>query len=149
MENDTTISCLEHILQIINDGKYGYINASEDVSDATLKVLFLQYSEQRASFSQELKHQILKLGGETKDQGDTLGALHRTWMDIKSNVSGGDRDAILKACITGEEKALDVFNDEMKNISDQDILDLLFQQSSAIKLALNNIRTLENTLSNT
>ena len=146
MDQGKALKALENILAIINDGKFGYQNASDDVSDATLKELFHQYAQERASFAQELKNQITKIGGKASDEGDTLGALHRTWMDIKSTVSGGERDSIITTCITGEEKAIAVFDEEMKNVSQPDIVDLLSQQYSAIQLALHNIRSLERSL---
>ena len=145
--NDKIIECINNLIAIVNDGMCGYENASQDVNDATLKELFRQYSDERAFFALALKNEVKRLGGDPEKGGDTLGALHRTWMDIKSTITTGDRDGILKICITGEEAAVKAYSEQLKNdIPDNNIRDLLNQQLNSIQQALNNIRSLENTV---
>jgi uncharacterized protein (TIGR02284 family) len=141
--NEKAIDRLNHLIGIANDGKYGYENAAEDVKDATLKQMFTQYSAERAGYAEDLKKEVATLG-ETPDKGGgPLGALHRTWMDIKSTLTDGDREAILKACITGEEAAVKAYTEAMEddNITGH-TKQVISQQLSGVQFALNSIRSL-------
>lgn len=93
--NEKTIEKLNHLIAIANDGKYGYENAAEEVNDPTLKQMFRQYSLERGGYAEDLKREVSRLGGSPDQGGGPLGALHRTWMDIKATVTSGDREAIL------------------------------------------------------
>lgn len=43
--NDYTIQKLNHLINILEDGKEGYQSASENIKDETLKNNFLLYSQ--------------------------------------------------------------------------------------------------------
>ena len=141
--NEKAIEKLNHLIAIANDGKYGYENAAEDVSDVTLKQMFRQYSLERAGYAEDLKKEVRKLGGSPDNGGGPLGALHRTWMDIKSTITSGDREAILKTCTTGEEAAVKAYTEA---VNDENIMDntrqLISNQLNGIQFALNSIRSL-------
>ena len=141
--NQKAIERLNHLTAIANDGKYGYENAGEDVKDITLKQIFRQYSLERARYAEELKKEVGRLGGSPDKGGGPLGVLHRTWMDIKSTVTSGDREAILKTCITGEEAAVKAYTEVLddENIA-ANTRQIISQQLSGIQFALNSIRSL-------
>lgn len=145
--NEKAIDKLNHLISIANDGKYGYENAAEDVKDATMKQMFRQYSLERAGYAEDLKREVAKLGGSPDKGGGPLGALHRTWMDIKSTITSGDREAILNTCITGEEAAVKAYTEA---VNDNDIAgnlkQLISRQLSGIQFALNSIRSLAATV---
>ncbi len=118
MENtdQPVIDVLNHLIDIAEDGKYGYENAAKDITDHHLKSHFTRYADERREYIRILNDQIIKLGGELKhSEGGPVGSLHRTWMDFKSLVTGGDRDPILKACITGEEAAVSAYKKAIEN----------------------------------
>jgi uncharacterized protein (TIGR02284 family) len=141
--NEKVIDRLNHLISIANDGKYGYENAAEDVKDITLQQMFHQYSLERGRYADDLQREVGKLGGSPDKSGGPLGALHRTWMDIKSTVTAGDREAILKTCITGEEAAVKAYTEAL---NDEDITgqikQVISEQLSGIQFALSSIRSL-------
>lgn len=105
-----TVSTLEGLISILEDGKLGYTNAAEHVENPAIKADFLEYARERALFIVEIQDEINKLGKSTDTSGGgPLGALHRTWIDIKSSFTGGDTEAIINACITGEEAAIEKY----------------------------------------
>lgn len=105
-----TVSTLEGLISILEDGKLGYMNAAEHVEDANIKGDFLQYARERALFITELQDEINKLGKSTDTSGGgPLGAIHRAWIDIKSTFTSGDKESIINACITGEEAAIEKY----------------------------------------
>ncbi|MDX6183863.1 PA2169 family four-helix-bundle protein [Flavobacterium sp. Fl-77] len=105
-----TVSTLNGLIAILEDGKLGYTNAAEQVSSPAIKTDFLEYARERALFIVELQDEINKLGKSTDTAGGgPLGALHRAWIDIKSSFTSGDTEAIINACITGEEAAIEKY----------------------------------------
>lgn len=131
-----TVNALEGLISILEDGKLGYTNAAEHVNDLSIKAEFLDYARERALFIVELQDQINKLGKSTDTSGGgALGALHRTWIDIKSSFTGGDTQAIVNACITGEEAAVEKY----KMVLDKNELE--GSQIAIISKQLNNIQS--------
>ena len=109
------VSTVEGLISILEDGKLGYTNAAEHPEDGSIKTDFLQYARERSLFIVELQDEINRLGKSTDESGGgALGALHRTWIDIKASFTGGDTEAIINACITGEEAAIEKYEEVLK-----------------------------------
>lgn len=141
--NDKLTTILNHLISIANDGKYGYQNAAEDVKDISLKQMFQQYSSERARYAEDLKRAVAGIDDAPDKSGGPLGALHRTWIDIKAAVTSGDREAILKTCITGEEAAIKAYTDALDNENiTGNIKQLLTEQKGGVEAALNSIRSM-------
>ncbi len=141
------IGKLNHLLSIANDGKQGYENAAKDIKDVSLQQMFRQYSLERGRYAAELTDAVNSLNGSPDNSGGPLGALHRVWMDIKAAITSGDREAILNACITGEEAAVKAYTEVLENpgITGR-IHEIIIQQLGAIQAALNSIRSLVPTM---
>jgi uncharacterized protein (TIGR02284 family) len=110
VNTDETVKTLNGLISILEDGKLGYTNAAEHVENLAMKADFLDYARERALFIVELQDEINKLGKSTDTSGGgPLGAIHRTWIDIKSSFTGGDTKAIINVCVTGEEAAIEKY----------------------------------------
>ncbi|RKR09402.1 uncharacterized protein (TIGR02284 family) [Flavobacterium sp. 90] len=138
-----TVNTLEGLISILEDGKLGYTNAAEHVNDLSIKADFLDYARERALFIVELQDQINKLGKSTDTSGGgALGALHRTWIDIKSSFTGGDTEAIVNACITGEEAAVEKYKMALdKNELEGTQIAIISKQLNTIQSTLDKIKT--------
>lgn len=137
-----TIKTLEGLISILEDGKLGYTNAAEHVENPAMKTDFLEYARERALFIVELQNQINKLGKSTDTSGGgPLGALHRTWIDIKSAFTGGDTEAIINACITGEEAAIEKYKMALEeNHLEHDQVYIVSKQLNSIQNTLSQIK---------
>ncbi|HEY1193443.1 PA2169 family four-helix-bundle protein [Flavobacterium sp.] len=137
-----TIKTLEGLISILEDGKLGYTNAAEHVENPAMKTDFLEYARERALFIVELQNQINKLGKSTDTSGGgPLGALHRTWIDIKSAFTGGDTEAIINACITGEEAAIEKYKMALEeNHLEHDQIYIVSKQLNSIQNTLSQIK---------
>jgi uncharacterized protein (TIGR02284 family) len=134
-----TVKTLEGLISILEDGKLGYTNAAEHVENLAIKADFLEYARERALFIVELQNEINKLGKSTDTSGGgPLGALHRTWIDIKSSFTGGDTEAIINACITGEEAAIEKYK---KALEDNEL------EHSQVFIVSKQLNSIQNTLS--
>ena len=109
-----TIEVLNDLIAIAADGREGYENAAENIEETTAKNVFRKLAQERASYVSQLQQEIISLKGQPKDSdGDVKGALHRTWLSIKSTFTGGNKDTIINGCITGEESAINSYKDAL------------------------------------
>jgi uncharacterized protein (TIGR02284 family) len=145
MENSkqNTTEKINHLITIAEDGKEGYENAAKDVKDAAIKSSFLLYANDRSVYASQLREVVHQLNGEAEDNGgDMKGKMHRVWMDVKSAFTSGDVDAIINACITGEEAAVKeyklVLND---SLIPESCKPLIGEQLNGIEQALTNIKS--------
>lgn len=133
---EEVVSTLEGLIEILEDGKLGYTNAAEHVESLAIKSDFLQYARERALFIVEIQDEINRLGKSTDTAGGgPLGAIHRAWIDIKSTFTSSDTQAIINACITGEEAAIEKYAMALKKE------ELIPAQTAIISHQLNNIQT--------
>jgi len=138
-ENRTEIvNTLDGLIAILEDGKLGYTNAAEHIENSAIKSDFIQYARERALFIVELQDEINNLGKSTDTAGGgVLGTLHRAWIDFKSTFTSGDTEAIVNACITGEEAAIEKYEEALKKEELQPSQKaLLTKQLSSIKAIL-------------
>lgn len=111
---EKNIEALNHLITIATDGQHGYSTAAEHAKDPVLKASFLKYAAERAEFAFELRSLVREAGGEADSGGGPVGALHRTWIDIKTAVTSQDNKAVLNECITGENAAVAAYEAELK-----------------------------------
>lgn len=139
--NKEIISDLKELLSIVNDGKEGYESASEATDTIELQGVFLKYAAQRAAYAEELRAHIAVHGADAgNESGGVLGALHRTWIDIKQALSSKEDKAILEAVVTGEKAALDKYDEYISDYTDHaDHIDLLKRQREGVLEALKEI----------
>jgi uncharacterized protein (TIGR02284 family) len=136
------VSTLEGLISILEDGKLGYTDAAEHVENESMKANFFIYARERSLFIVEIQDEINKLGKSTDESGGgALGILHRTWIDIKSTFTGGDAEAIINACITGEEAAIEKYKMAIeKNHLQQNQISILSKQLTSIESTLLKIK---------
>jgi len=148
--NDEVISDLKGLINILNDGKEGYESASETTDSIELKGLFLKYSAQRAGYAMELKDHLAQHGGESENErGGLLGALHRTWIDLKQALSSKEDVSILGSIETGEKAAIEKFDAVLDDpATHADHMELLQKQRTGIREALTEMETYRHRLEN-
>ena len=134
---------LKSLVNILNDGKEGYLSASEVVNSLELKELFLRMASQRIGYANELKNHIALHGGDSENEdGGILGFLHRTWIDIKQALSSKEDEAILQAVETGEKTALEKYDTVLEDeVTHSDHIGLLQKQRTGILEALKEVET--------
>jgi uncharacterized protein (TIGR02284 family) len=141
--NKTAISNLNGLIEICNDGNYGYKTVAEHVEDSTLKALFTSYAEQRAEYAAELQSLVRQLGGDENHGGDIQGALHRTWINVKNAFSNHESKAMLEEAVTGDEAAIRSYTDALQD-ADMDatsnVYGTLTRQLAGIQEAYDNVR---------
>ena len=143
VNREELIARLNDLIQTCRDGEQGFQLASESIKDASLKALFKRCSLQRAQFATELQAEVRQLGGDPAQSGSVSGSLHRGWINIKSMVTGKSDDAIIAECERGEDVAISVYQQVLRQTLPPSVLPVVKHQFTQIKETHDRIRDLE------
>ncbi|MDN3595581.1 ferritin-like domain-containing protein [Zunongwangia endophytica] len=135
---------LNDLLEKNYDAEKGYKFAAENIKNDKLKSFFTERAQERYDFGHELKSEIRNYG-EVPDKGSSLaGDAHRTWMNLKTALSGNKEEAVLEEAIRGEEVAVEeyqkILDDTNVPASTQNIL---LKQKNSILASLKEVKSLE------
>jgi uncharacterized protein (TIGR02284 family) len=150
-QQQETISTINDLIETLKDGQEGFRQAAEAVEDPELKSLFHEYSLQRSRFAGELQSEALRLG-ETKpeDSSSAAGAMHRTWINLKSAIAKRDNHAILAECERGEDSAVKEYQEAME---DEDLTapvrEIISRQYTEVKSAHDRVKQLRDAMNET
>lgn len=142
MEKEKTIYVLNTLVEINNDRIEGYEKASANTEERDLKDLFSTFIKTSKKCLDELISEINKFGEKSTARTTASGKFFRTWMDVKSALTGKDRKAILNSCEYGEENTIEVYN----NVLDVKSEHVILQQQEMIESQLNKIKTDQSTI---
>lgn len=142
---DETISTLNGLIETCRDGQKGFAEAAESITRPDIRVFCLEQSRNRAQFVGELQREVRQLGGDPENTGSTSAALHRAWINLKSALGGGDH-MILAACETGEDSAVDTYEDALKSHLPTNVQLLVEQQYQNIKQSHDRVKSLRDEL---
>src|SRR5205807_10158071 len=145
-EEKEITSTINNLIETLKDGQEGFKQAAEGVKDPRLKSLFNEYSQQRSRFATELQSQARSLGEpEPETSSSAAGAVHRSWINLKSAVTRGDDHAILAECERGEDSAVEQYEKAMKQNLPAPLRDIVSRQYSEVKNAHDRIKNLRDT----
>jgi len=132
------------LIEISHDGKqmFGAASAAVAVDEPLLKTEFMQYSNQRADFAEELENEITRLGEEAAHHGTIAGAMHRGWMNLKQAVSANERHAVLSECLRSENSAIETYRDVLYADLPSALFNIVQMQCAAIERVRDRIQLL-------
>jgi uncharacterized protein (TIGR02284 family) len=96
-------------------GLKGYETALKETNESDLQMMFNQFISTSRKCKQELVSEVTRLGGEPEEGTKTSGKFFRAWMDVKAALTAHDRKAILGSCEFGEDNAVAVYEDVLKD----------------------------------
>src|SRR5215212_298989 len=105
---------LNHLIETCKDAERGFRHVAEHVVDPAVKTLFLDIASQRAGFAADLLPHAQRLGGANATEGTTAGALHRTWIDLRSAIFHNDPVAVMQEAERGEHFSRSVYRDALE-----------------------------------
>jgi uncharacterized protein (TIGR02284 family) len=115
---------LNGLIQLNYDRQKGYLEASEAIPEGSLRPLLEHLSNESGQFAEDLEEAVKKLLG-TPASGQTFsGKMHQTWLNLKSAVTGKDREAILKSCEFGDQTLIEAYEAALKDEKIQTSLEL-------------------------
>lgn len=139
---------LEELATQARNSEQGYKQSAESVKDADLRSTFSDLSRERGEQANELDQIIRRLGGTPPSpQGSAVGVAHRTWVNLKSAITGGDRQSILQEVFRGESYAEETYDKFLKTnlhgmMLSQDDMQTIQRQHASIRDARERFRSM-------
>lgn len=147
IKNAEIIDDLNDLVKINNDRIQGYEKAIEDNEDTQLDDLFRHYVIQSQKFRSQLAEHIVRIDGLAVTDAtstDVSSKIHRAWIDIKSAITGKDRDTVLSSVEFGESAAVEAYQDAIeKDHIPAYIKEELSGQLSELKAAHDKVKALQ------
>jgi len=134
---------IDNLIQTLKDGREGFKQAAESVSNPNLKSLFRDYSQQRSRFANALQSEARRQREtDPETSSSSTGALHRGWINLKSAITGSDEHAILAECERGEDSAVEEYKKALEDGLTPSTQELVSRQFAGIKAAHDRIKSL-------
>jgi uncharacterized protein (TIGR02284 family) len=134
---------LNHLIETCKDAERGFRHVAEHATDPVLKSLFLDIASQRARFAADLLPHAQRLGGANAHDGTTAGALHRTWIDLRSAISRGDPVAAIHEAERGEHFSRGVYQSALDGMLPPTARELVEAQYVELNKTADRLRGLE------
>ena len=103
------------LIHTLENGKTGFETAAERLDNERPDVAakFRHFSQQRASMSAQLQTIAAAYGYDIAQRSTVPGALHRGWIAVKDALTGDDADAVINAAETGEDHAVEDYEEAL------------------------------------
>jgi len=134
IKNEEIVEDLNDLVRINNDRIQGYEKAIEGNDDAQLSDLFRHYVVQSQKFRSQLAEHIVRIDGTAVTDAastDITSKVHRAWIDIKTAVTGKDRDTVLSSVEFGENIAVEAY----KNTIEKDHIPAYIKEDLTMQLS--------------
>jgi len=102
---------MNYLIETCKDAERGFRHVAEHATNPAVKSL-----SQRGRFAADLLPHAQRLGGAREADGTAAGALHRTWMDLRSALSRNDQGAVVHEAERGEHFSLGVYKDALEGM---------------------------------
>ncbi len=110
------IEQVNYLLDENFEAEVGFQMAAQNLSNQQLQQYFEYSAEQRKQFCEDLRSEIIRLGGMLQTPTHDF-ALHGNWKKFSKAVSTNDEELILKECIKAEERIRDRYKEVLsKNL---------------------------------
>jgi uncharacterized protein (TIGR02284 family) len=133
MNRQRLVEILNALLQTSRDGAMGFRTCARDVRSKSLTPLFKASAERCEKGAAELEVAIRNLGGEPTHSGSVIGALHRTWTDVLSSLTGMEERVVLDECERGEDAAMRAYETALGEDLPLDVERMVRRQYAGVK----------------
>ncbi len=140
--NKKTVSQLQDLIRINIDSEEGFQEAAKQIEDVSVTGVFTELAAQRTQNATELQDFVQWNGEKPRDEGSYAAAFHRTWLDLRSMLSGGDTHAILSEAERGEDSIKQAYEEALKDTAGSAVNDVLTRQYANVKAGHDRIRDL-------
>ena len=134
---------LNHLIETCKDAERGFRHVAEHATDPAVKSLFLDIASQRERFAAELLPFAQRLGGANAHEGTAGGALHRTWIDLRSAIFRGDPVAVVHEAERGEHFSRGVYQNALDSMLPPTARELVESQYAELRKTADRLHELE------
>jgi uncharacterized protein (TIGR02284 family) len=147
--SNNVVSTLNDLIETSRNGEQGFRLAAEHAHDPQLKTVLQKYAEECGRAAGELQMCVTQAGGKAEKTGTVAGAVHRSWMNLRTAVTKNDDAAILEECERGEDHAKAIYGKALKDSLPPDVRALVQRQYEGTLEHHNRIRDLRNRYAHT
>lgn len=101
--SNNDVTTLNSLIATTIDSINGYQESADAVDNAQFRELFQELARDRQQVLPRLQAAVAQLGGAPEDDGSALAAAHRTFVDLKSAITGRDDKAVINEVERGED----------------------------------------------
>lgn len=141
---------LKDVIKRNLDAVKGYEKVADKVQHADLARAFREQASQRRKFALELQNETHVFDdSQIKEinDGSFKGDLHRTWIDLKTALSGDKDEALVEEVIRGEKASLEDYDDLLQ---DKEVTgperNLIMAQRDTVKACIDDLKRIEEAL---
>jgi uncharacterized protein (TIGR02284 family) len=97
------VTTLNSLIATTIDSINGYQESADAAENPQFRQLFQELASDRQQVLPQLQAEVARLGGNPEDDGTTLAAAHRAFVDLKSSITGSDDKAVINEVERGED----------------------------------------------
>lgn len=108
---------LSDLIDTAENGRLGFQQAAEAIAEDgrdDIAERLRQMAQEREGFAAALRDLGVTENADVDSEGTVAGAVHRGWLNLKGKLAGNDVTAVLEAARTGEEHALEVYDEALE-----------------------------------
>ncbi|QDT11934.1 PA2169 family four-helix-bundle protein [Planctomycetes bacterium K23_9] len=139
---DQTVEKLQKLIRANIDSYNGFHESAEEIDDSALTSLFKEIGDQRSAMATELQKFVEFNGKDAEDDGSVAAKTHRSWINIRAKLNGGDPYVILIEAERGEDHIKAAYEDVLKETAGSAMNDVLTEQYRHVKAGHDKIRDL-------
>jgi uncharacterized protein (TIGR02284 family) len=147
--SDQSISWLQVLIETNIDSHDGFKEAAEKLQEngSPLVETFRRLSDERQMQASELQAIVASNAEEPEHSGSVAAAAHRTWMDLRSALGGGEH-AVLAEAERGEDHIKAKYEEAIKDLAGCTCVPTLQRHYSNVKASHDKVRDLRDSRPN-
>lgn len=135
-------NAIKTIYERLQDSRNGYQECTEQVHDKNVQKTITELGQKRQAMMDAVRHTAGKLGYEAETSGSVAAVVHRAFVDLKSLLSRGDKEAIVREIERGEGLLIETYQKTLDTYSlPNELRELFTEQLAEIKQDLLRIAT--------
>jgi uncharacterized protein (TIGR02284 family) len=141
-DNTDVTAILNDLIATCIDGVQGFRDAANAVTGPGIRALFSTRADSIELAKGELQELVRRLGAKPSESGHAAASVHRGWINLKSVLTGKDDDAIIAEVERGEEKAVNHYQDALRQTLPAGVRSIVEDQARGAQQNLDIVRAL-------
>lgn len=137
---------LREIVQVATDGADFYESAQREIEYSDLAEVFARMARAKRDLIVALNERLAAMGEGTAVTGTLLGALRRTYADVRASLSSDDVEIYVAQLEDTEDRLLDHVRDAIRKSSDPEVRMHLESHLPRVRACHEEMRTLKRQL---
>ncbi|MCB1555239.1 MAG: PA2169 family four-helix-bundle protein [Xanthomonadales bacterium] len=132
---------LQELVSIARDGERFYDEAGKEVSDPTLKMLFLRMADHKRNLIRALSTRLAANYEDVPTDGTFAGTVRRLYADLRASVSDNEAKVYVTQLEETEDRLLEHFQSAIDSINDPALRAALLRYAPDVRACHDEMRT--------